>query len=131
MQVQDRVAIESDVFGPRDQQLDCRLVVEDHLRLAGIAAFGRFPEFDQPLRVQQRVGVAFEAARVPGKIDQQPFVDLAGKGSGGVLAVRGVSERQESLTHRGREVPGYPGAVVVQKLPPIADGRTCLDGGTD
>ena len=131
MQVQNRVAIESDVFGPRNQQINCGLVVQDHLCLAGIVAFGRFAELDQPLRVQQRIGIAFETARVPGEIDQQPFVDLPRIGSGGVLAVGRVPEVEEMSPSFRREIPRHAGPVIVEKPPTIADRGTCLDGGTD
>ena len=99
-------------------------MVQDHLCLAGIIAIGRFAELDQPLRVQQRVGIAFETARVPGEIDQQPLVELAGVRSGRVLTVGRVPEGKESLAVRRGEVPGHPGAVVVEELPAIADRRT-------
>ena len=92
MQVQDGVAIEPDMLGPLDQQVDGSLVVQDHLGFADVVAFGGLAEGEQPLRVQQRVGIALEAARVPGKIDQQAPVELARIGTGGEFAIRRVAQ---------------------------------------
>ena len=42
MQIQDCVAVEADLVGLLDQQLDGRLVIQDHLRFARILGFGDF-----------------------------------------------------------------------------------------
>jgi len=51
-------------------------MIEDHLGFEPVAAFGLLAELDQPLRIQQRVGVALEATRVPRQVDQEPTKDL-------------------------------------------------------
>src|SRR5205814_454913 len=63
VQVEDGVAVEADLVSRLDQKFDGRLVIEDHLRFGRGLPFGGLPQFDQTLRVEQRVGVAFETAR--------------------------------------------------------------------
>jgi hypothetical protein len=58
-------------------------VVEDHLGLQPLLAFSRFAKIEQAPGVEEGVGVALEAARVPGKVDQQPVQDLPRVGAGG------------------------------------------------
>ena len=58
------------------EEFDRILVVDDHLRFQTVPAFRRFAEFDQPRRIQQRIGVALKAAGVPRQIDEQPVQNL-------------------------------------------------------
>src|SRR6266850_1229107 len=61
VKVEDRIAIESDLVRRADEECDGVLVVENHLSFKLFAAFGLFAELDQAPRIEQRVGVAFEA----------------------------------------------------------------------
>ncbi|WP_245595921.1 hypothetical protein [Gloeobacter kilaueensis] len=70
MQVSDRIGIEIYFFCVIYQKLDRVLVVEDHLGLLGRLSFGDKSLLKQAFGVQPRVGVALQAARVPGKIDE-------------------------------------------------------------
>ncbi len=52
MQVQDRVAVETDFVGLLDEQFNSRLVVQDHLRFQRILALGGLAQFEQALGFQ-------------------------------------------------------------------------------
>jgi hypothetical protein len=81
VQVDYRVAVEADVRRVLDEELDGILVIEDHLRLGLVTSLCLLAEFDQASCIEQRVGVAFEAARVPSQVDQQPVQDGSGIGT--------------------------------------------------
>lgn len=52
VQVQDRVTIDADFSGIVDEQFDRCLVVQDHLSLARILAFGALAQIQEPFRLQ-------------------------------------------------------------------------------
>ena len=83
--------------------------------------FGCFAEIEQPLGVEQGVGVALEPARVPGEIDQQPAQDPPRVRSGG----RRGQPRPADLVKAGSLLRGEMEADVrlvgVQELPAVAD----------
>ena len=60
--VLNRVAIKADLACGPDEKFNCRLVVQDHLRIAGRLLLGSLTQFDQPMCVEQRVSVAFKPA---------------------------------------------------------------------
>ena len=62
VKVEDRVAVEADIVGSADEKLDRVLVIENHLGLKLLPAFGLFAELDQAPGVEQRIGVALKAA---------------------------------------------------------------------
>ena len=62
VQVEDGVAVESDLLRLAHKELDGVLVIEDHLRFDLVFSFGVLAEVDKALGVDQRVGVAFQAA---------------------------------------------------------------------
>ncbi len=104
VQVANRVAVEADVRRVIDEQLDGRFVVEDHLRLARILACGALAEREQPLGFEQRVGVAFEAAGVPGEVDEQPVVNVARIRARGQFALGRTPGCREALAKLGRKI---------------------------
>ena len=53
VQVENRIAVESDVGGIGDEKLDRVLVVEDHLRVEPASPFRFTSKLDQPLGVEQ------------------------------------------------------------------------------
>ena len=63
------IAIEADLVSGAYQKFDSVLVVQDHLSFDVRAPLSLFAQFDQALGVERRVGVAFEAARIPSEID--------------------------------------------------------------
>lgn len=88
MQVKDGVSVETYLGSLFHQKFYGSLVVQYHLRFQGILAFGVLPEFQQSLGFEQRVGIAFESAGVPGKIDQQAIENLSYIGSSRILLFR-------------------------------------------
>src|SRR5438093_195398 len=82
MQVEDGVTIEADLRGLLDQELNRLLVVQNHLRLQGILAFGGLSQCEEALCVEQRIGIALQTARIPGQVNQQTAEDLPRIGSG-------------------------------------------------
>ena len=103
------------------QKLDRFLVVEDHLRFESLLSFGFFAKFDQARGIEQRIGVALEAARVPGQINQQPVQDLSGVGAGGLVGDHRPAHFPEVLSFRVREVEGLVGPVRVEERSVITD----------
>ena len=97
------------------------LVVEDHLRFESLLALGFLVQFDQAFGIEQRIGVALEAARVPGQIDQQPVQDLPGVGAGRLVADHRPPHSLEALTFRLREIEGLVGPVRIEERSVIAD----------
>ena len=130
VQVQDGVPVETDVPGFLDQQVDRGLVVQDHLRFTRVLAPARLSEFQQALGSQQRVGVAFEAAGVPGEIDQQPVTDRSRIGPGGTLATGGTAHFEQSPASVEGKVEGLVRPVAVEERPVVSDGSPVLDGRT-
>ena len=92
VQVEDRTAIECNVVDALDEELDGMFVVEDHLRLEDVPAGLGLSEFDQALGVEQGVGIAFQAARVPGKVDQHPVKNPTGMGAGRMRRIAQLPE---------------------------------------
>jgi hypothetical protein len=82
MQIEDGVTIEGNHLGVLEQKFYRRFVIEDHLGIDGGFAFGGFACLDQALSIEQRIGVAFQAAGVPGKVDEWAIKDLLRVGSG-------------------------------------------------
>ncbi len=126
MQIEDRVAVEADIVGGADQKLDRILMVEDHLRFEMRAPRGFLSEFDEALGVEKRVGVAFEATRIPGEVDQEPAQDLPGIGAGRLLGdPRPADGRQTSTLSLG-QVEGDVRAIAVEEAAIITDGLAGL-----
>lgn len=63
MQILEGILIESDFVGLFDQHLDSLFVVQHHLRLDPIFAFGDMAERDQVLGVEPTIGIALQSAR--------------------------------------------------------------------
>src|SRR5260370_8454271 len=76
VEIEDGVAVEADLVGGADQELDRVLVVQDHLRFEMRAPFGLLAQLDETLGVEKRVSVAFKAAGIPRSLDQQPVTAL-------------------------------------------------------
>ena len=64
------MTIEADALGTVHQDLDCILVVQDHLGLPPALAVGLLAGLDQLRGLQQGIGVSLQATRIPGQIDQ-------------------------------------------------------------
>ena len=62
MEVEYRVATETDVLCRIDKEFDRFLVVEDHLRFKSILAIRFLAKFEQAYGVKQGIGVPLEAA---------------------------------------------------------------------
>ena len=120
VQIADRVAVETDVARVLSEQLDRRLVIEDHLRLVGRFALGRLARFEEPLGFEQRVGVALEPARIPREIDEQPIHHLPQMRAGGQRLARGAAEGGEFFPQRRGKIRGHVGPVTVEKRKYIA-----------
>jgi hypothetical protein len=84
MEIEDRVPIEANFVGGADEKLDRIFVVEDHLRFEVRPALRFLAELDEALGIEERVCVAFEAARIPGEVDEEPIQDVLGVGAGGL-----------------------------------------------
>ena len=131
MEVENGVAVESDLLRRIDQKLDRVLVVEDHLRFEPCLPVRFFADIQEALGFEQRIGVALEAARVPGQVDQQSVQDLPGVGAGGLLGDVRLAGLAELLSLRYREIEGLIGTVSIQKVTVVADGITCLERPAD
>ena len=62
VEIEDCVAVESDLVGGVDEEFNGLFVVDDHLRLEVIAPLRFFAELDEAFGVEEGIGVAFEAA---------------------------------------------------------------------
>ena len=82
------LAVEADLGGGLHEELDRGLVIEDHLRVPGGLALGGFAPRDEPLGVEQGVGVALQAAGVPGEVDEEPVQDVPRERPNGRLGFR-------------------------------------------
>ncbi len=121
VQVEHRVPVEADLVGILGEELDGVLVIEDHLRLGLVTPLRLLAERDQALRVEQGVGVAFEAARVPGQIDQQPVQDGARVGACGLHRIsRAPGHGRQTGALLGTQVEMLVGAVAFEELAVVA-----------
>jgi hypothetical protein len=59
---QNPISIESDFICRAHQELDGVLMIDNHLCLEPVAAFGFFPEFDQAARIKQGIGISLKTA---------------------------------------------------------------------
>ncbi len=75
MEIEESVAVEADFIGCADQELDCVLVVQIICASRCARPMASSPSSMRRFRVEERVGVAFEAAGIPRKIDQQPATE--------------------------------------------------------
>ena len=121
VEIEDRMSIEADGPCVVDQKLDGFLVVQDHLRFESLFSFCFLADFEQSNGIEQRIGVALEAARVPGQIDQQPVQDLPGVGTGGLVDDRRPAHFVEVLAFRLREIEGLVGPIRIQEATVVAD----------
>ena len=76
MDVTNRVSIETNAIRLLREHLNSRFVIEDHLRFLRRLSFGSLATFDEALGLEQGIGVPFQAAGIPGKIDQQTMQEL-------------------------------------------------------
>lgn len=104
MQVQDRISIEGHRLGVVDQQLDGGFVIEDHLRFRRRLSLRRLAVLDQLPRIQQGIGVAFQIARCPRKVDQQPVKYRATISSGRAVGLAGIALDRHLWTRMGASV---------------------------
>ena len=66
MQVEDGIIIETHLDSLLHQKLYGGFMVQDHLRLQRILAFGSLPQLQQEFGFEQRVSIAFQTTGVPG-----------------------------------------------------------------
>src|SRR5262249_61888034 len=97
MQVEDGVTIEADLSGLLDQELDRLLVVQNHLRLQGILAFGGLSQCEETFCLEQRIGIALQSTRIPGQVNQQPVKDLPRIGAGGAWPIWRSAQVEQTL----------------------------------
>ena len=122
MQVENRVAVEADLRRVADEKLDRVLVVEDHLRFEPVAALRLLAELDQPLRVEQRVGVAFKTARIPRQVDQKPVQNLPRVGARRLLPAHlARPDLREVRARSSGKVERLSRTVGVQEVAVVAD----------
>lgn len=127
MEVEDRLPVEHQLVGRVDQELDGGLVVQDHLGLGGVFAFGRLPFFDELPGVEQRIGVPLQVRRGPGEVDQQSVQDVARVGSRRAFRVGRAADPCQLGDGTLRQVAALVGPVLVEELAPVAYGRAlCL-----
>jgi len=62
---EDGVTVEADLLRGTDKELDCILVVQDHLRFEPLLSFRLFAEADETSGVEQGIGVALKTAGIP------------------------------------------------------------------
>ena len=122
MQVEDRVAVEADVLSRFDEELDRVLVVEDHLRFEPASTLGLFAEPDEAPRVEEGVGIALQAARVPREVDEEPVQDTARVRSRRLLGHLRTARRFEMRALVGGEIRALVGPVGIEKAPVVAHG---------
>ena len=96
-------------------------MVQDHLRFKLILTFGSLAEIDQAPGVEQRIGIALQAARVPGKIDQQATQYLSGVGAGRLFRDLWFADLVQVRTLLIREIERFVGAVGIKKGAVIAN----------
>jgi hypothetical protein len=113
VQVQDGVTVESGVLCVIHQQLNRSFVVQDHLRLQRVFAFGGFAQCQQAFGLKKRVRVAFQTAGVPGQIDQQTIENLPGVGAGRTLASLRARCLRQALLQGGRKARCFVGPIAV------------------
>jgi hypothetical protein len=58
--VENRLPIESQFVAGLHQELDSGFVIQNHLGLGCVFALGCLAELNEPLRVEQRIRIAFE-----------------------------------------------------------------------
>ena len=131
VQAQHGVAIETDVLRLLDEEIDGRLVVQDHLRFERTLVFADIAMLEQTFGLQQRVGVSLEAAGVPGEIDQQSMMALLRIGSGGTCVVSGTAPLAKAATNLEGKVEGLVRPVAIEEHPVVSDGATGLNGRVD
>jgi hypothetical protein len=87
-------------------------VVQDHLGVLGILAFGILAEFDQVAGVEPGIGVAFKAARRPRQVDQQALKDGSPMSPGRPFEFAGVPDASQMSPGNFAQIPGFIGYVL-------------------
>src|SRR5437867_2245015 len=111
MQVEDGVTIEADLSSLLDQEFDRLLVVQNHLRLQGLLAFGLLALGEEALGVEQRIGIALQTAGIPGQVNQQTAEDLPRIGTSGTWTIRRASPFEQTLPSFRGKVKGHVGPI--------------------
>ena len=111
MEIENGMAVEACVLGGIDQKLDRILVIENHLRLEAVLLFRFLAELNQACGIEQRVGVALEAAGIPRKVDQQPVQDLQGMGARRLCIGLRAASLSKTSSFLIREIEGLVRAV--------------------
>ena len=115
------MAVEPDFGVLVEEECNGRPVVQDHPRVVASLPGRLAAEIQQALRVEQRVGVPLEPARVPGQVDHQAGAYLAGVCAGGLTPHRCAAEAvQEAQVFRRQIRP--VGTVAVEESLPVPDG---------
>ena len=81
-----------------------------------VPAHRRVAQFDQMSGVEQRVGIAFQTARIPGKIDRHPVEDPPGMGSRRLRRLGQLSHTKKPCSFFGGKIGADVGTVVIQEL---------------
>ncbi|MNR20655.1 hypothetical protein D3C85_1375090 [compost metagenome] len=120
MQVQHGIAVEFGTLDVFDQQLDRRLVVQDHLRFDSSLAVRHLPMLDQLARIEPGIGVSLQMAGRPGQVDQQPIQNGAAVGAYRCLGLRRVADLVQLPAQWLRQVPSAIRLVGIQEIALIA-----------
>src|SRR5262249_22989863 len=79
-------------------------VIQDHLRFFRVLALSCLTEFDEPLCVQARVCVAFQATRGPGEVNQEARENVARERASSAAAVDWSPDLVQMSLGRPRQV---------------------------
>jgi hypothetical protein len=122
VEIEDRIPVEADLVGGADEKLDRVFVVEDHLRFEMRPSLRFLVEFDEALGVEKGVGVAFEAARIPGEVDEEPVQNLLGLGAGRLFSDLRAPDGGEVRPVAFGEIGAGVRAVCVEEGAVVAEG---------
>src|SRR5271166_1048990 len=96
------------------------------------APLGLFAQLDETLG---GICVAFEAARIPGEVDERSVQNLLGIGTGGLLGDLGPSDSRQVRAVPFSQIEGDIRAIAIEELAVVTDGfagfRRPLDIVTD
>ena len=123
----ERMPIEIDLGRTVHQKLDRRPVIQDHPCIGRRLPWCLAAKFQQALRIEQRVGVSFEPAGVPGQVDQEAGEYLTGVSAGRqVGGGRRLAQSVQPLPLSRRQIR-LVGTVVIEEVLAVPDGCPRLE----
>ncbi len=111
-----------------DNVLNGFFVVQDHQSFFAILARSFFTKADQPLCLQDVIGVPLHAGRGPTEVDKELLKNAARIGPGGHTPAPWLTRLQKPLSVGLRQIPSFPRYISIKEFLAVKYWRALIVG---